>query len=260
MGNVESEPMQLSDVMICATCGENLLVKLKSGKVGVSCACVRARRELLKAAHDPWKRMLKCRVCKEDRPQALFQRKTPAGGRQRLCYDCDETARHLRPRKTASEVALKHRRKHPEKYTKEATRDRFLKHKYNITQLEYDAVLAAQGGGCAICGAATPGGKRPFHVDHCHTNNQVRGILCHGCNIGLGGFKDNPRSLKRAILYLRNDGLTTAGLLKLWRCMQNPTIRLTRPVDRARRARLIEGRGTILGGSPRRPRQSAFNF
>ena len=39
-------------------------------------------------------------------------------------------------------------------------------------------------------------------VDHCHTTNKVRGLLCRNCNLGIGLLKDNPEFLKRAILHL----------------------------------------------------------
>jgi hypothetical protein len=74
-------------------------------------------------------------------------------------------------------------------------------------------MLAAQGGGCAICGATEPGGRGTFHVDHDHgccagTNRKtcgscVRGLLCNGCNIGLGAFADDTTRLAAAIAYLQ---------------------------------------------------------
>ena len=52
--------------------------------------------------------------------------------------------------------------------------------------------------GCAICGEKT----EDIVVDHCHDKNVYRGLLCQLCNRGLGNFKDNTDSLKRAIEYL----------------------------------------------------------
>jgi hypothetical protein len=71
--------------------------------------------------------------------------------------------------------------------------------KYGITRQEYDDMLAAQGGGCAICGGLT---RRRPNVDHCHKTGKVRAILCHLCNQGLGSFRDNPDLLRKAIAYL----------------------------------------------------------
>ena len=54
---------------------------------------------------------------------------------------------------------------------------------------------------CAICGKEFSS-TRDQHVDHCHETNAVRGVLCSGCNTGLGGFRDNPENLRKAALYL----------------------------------------------------------
>lgn len=45
-------------------------------------------------------------------------------------------------------------------------------------------------------------------MDHNHETNQVRGILCSNCNVGLGYFKDEPGRLGQAIKYLMDyDGI-----------------------------------------------------
>lgn len=40
------------------------------------------------------------------------------------------------------------------------------------------------------------------HIDHCHTTGKVRGLLCSKCNTGIGMFKENIITLKRAIRYI----------------------------------------------------------
>ena len=78
-----------------------------------------------------------------------------------------------------------------------------LRKTYGITLEQYDQMLTEQGGGCAICGTTEPKGKNGrFHVDHCHTEGHIRGLLCHACNLGLGHFKDNVKTLAKAIEYL----------------------------------------------------------
>ena len=88
-----------------------------------------------------------------------------------------------------------------------------LKHVFAMTPARYDAILEAQGGGCAICGATQSGvvGRR-MAVDHDHAccsgtrtcGKCVRGLLCRGCNTALGGFDDNPERLLSAVAYLRD--------------------------------------------------------
>jgi len=76
---------------------------------------------------------------------------------------------------------------------------------YGISQEDFDAMLTAQGGKCAICGTAEWRGRhnRP-HVDHCHATKAFRGILCDFCNRGLGIFEDDPARLRAAANYLES--------------------------------------------------------
>jgi hypothetical protein len=73
-----------------------------------------------------------------------------------------------------------------------------LKRRYGITAADADAVLAAQGGLCAICRAAPAA-----HVDHDHATGAVRALLCFNCNGGLGQFKDDPDVLRAAAEYVQ---------------------------------------------------------
>jgi hypothetical protein len=91
--------------------------------------------------------------------------------------------------------------------------------RYGITQEQYLARLAKQGGVCALC-RKKPSGKRrkSFCVDHDHAccpqnakscGECVRGLLCGFCNNMLGRFDDNPAGFFRVIAYLleaRNGG------------------------------------------------------
>lgn len=88
--------------------------------------------------------------------------------------------------------------------TRATVRRRALMKTYGLTLEEYEAMLAAQGGVCAICGSAElrgPGKSLP--VDHCHDTSRVRGILCGNCNRGIGAFGHDPDKLLAAIAYLQ---------------------------------------------------------
>ncbi len=79
-----------------------------------------------------------------------------------------------------------------------------LKRKYGMTVADYDAMLVAQDGGCAICGGQPNGRwKHKFHVDHDHATGKVRGLLCHRCNMMVGYSLDRPEILDHAAIYLR---------------------------------------------------------
>jgi hypothetical protein len=75
-----------------------------------------------------------------------------------------------------------------------------------MTQEEFDAMLAAQGGVCKICGGP-PVGKTRLSIDHDHQTNEVRGLLCDRCNVGLAQFQEKTDLLIRAAEYLRKDSL-----------------------------------------------------
>lgn len=75
-----------------------------------------------------------------------------------------------------------------------------LKFKYNISLEYYDELLLKQKGKCAIC--RTLAGDSFLVVDHDHKTKGVRGLLCAGCNLGLGHFRENKKILLAAIMYL----------------------------------------------------------
>lgn len=80
--------------------------------------------------------------------------------------------------------------------------------KYGITASEYDAILEAQGGRCAICERAN-GRTKKLAVDHDHeleatvgSRRSVRGLLCGPCNRMVGDARDNPAFFRQAARYL----------------------------------------------------------
>lgn len=90
-------------------------------------------------------------------------------------------------------------------YTPEKRRRSNLKFKFNISPEDYDEMLCEQNNRCAICGTDEPGrsGVEFFHVDHDHETGRVRGLLCQGCNTGIGNLKEDIFVLESAIVYLQ---------------------------------------------------------
>lgn len=68
-----------------------------------------------------------------------------------------------------------------------------------VTLDQYHARNEAQDFCCAICGFEVV-----LVIDHCHTTEKPRGLLCRACNGGLGFFRDSIANLQKAQVYLAN--------------------------------------------------------
>lgn len=83
---------------------------------------------------------------------------------------------------------------------------------YGVAAPEYEKMLAAQDGRCAVCGADNSGSVnkdgtfRSMFVDHDHATGKVRGLLCRSCNSALGYAHDNPEVLMKLAEYLNRGG------------------------------------------------------
>lgn len=158
-----------------------------------------------------------CKKCGEVKPlDDFYADKGGRDGRRPECKACAKAAMAARYRanpEPARERAKRWNRENRERYDarmreyresgRKAISDRrsHLKRTYNITVEEYDEMLTAQGGVCAICGRA-PRDDISLHVDHCHDTGDIRGILCFRCNNALGDFGHDGRLLQAAADYV----------------------------------------------------------
>lgn len=131
--------------------------------------------------------MKRCPDCREWKPNDEFPRnRRTKDGRHAYCKPCHNA-----------------RGKESKQRLYGGSRHYHLTRRYGIGAPEVDAMIAAQGGRCPICGRTDP-----EQVDHDHATGKVRGILCFNCNGGLGQFRDDVDSLLMAADYLsRTDGL-----------------------------------------------------
>lgn len=133
---------------------------------------------------DPGKKW--CSKCEQDLPLVDFAAdKNSPTGRSGYCRSCNRAYQKTRfeARKAGRPWHAKH-----------------IHRTYGLTVEEYERLLASQGGVCAICGGPQTG--KNWHVDHDHATGKVRGILCSGCNTGLGAMRDDPAILRAAGDYL----------------------------------------------------------
>ncbi len=74
--------------------------------------------------------------------------------------------------------------------------------KLGLTHADFESMLAAQHGVCAVCGQTETLSFGRLAVDHDHYTGEVRGLLCTACNKGIGQFCDSPSRLRAAAEYL----------------------------------------------------------
>lgn len=143
-----------------------------------------------------------CPRCGIDKPAHDYARDNSRfDGRQRICRMCDNRKARAYYAANKEKKATYHRlMRGYKKYQR-------LKQKYNLSDVQFDEMLVAQDGNCAICGHKD---NRGLSVDHDHTccpgrnscGKCVRGLLCSRCNMGLGNLGDDIEILLKSVDYL----------------------------------------------------------
>jgi len=96
----------------------------------------------------------------------------------------------------------KSRKAYPEihaEYQRKSNRKRL----YGLSDFDYNLLLETQKGLCGICKVPERELAKRLHVDHDPVTNIVRGLLCHGCNTGLGLLREDVDILIYAVEYLK---------------------------------------------------------
>ena len=153
-----------------------------------------------------------CSVCGKYKPWGEFSSK----GAKRYKRQLPKNSSDKQPKcKACAKIEVSSWR---ENQSSERLKDLYLKRRYGISYSQYCTMLEDQDFKCAICliELDTELGKQPLNrnsavVDHCHTTNEVRGILCNECNRGLGYFHDNSEVLMNAAKYLSGQDLSPEG-------------------------------------------------
>lgn len=142
---------------------------------------------------------------------------TRKSGYKKICRTC-VNAQQRANRKRNPEKYKQHDRKKFQKMMKQnpdQKLNQMLKDRYGITLKRYNEILNDQNGVCVICKrtaleslSARDQAKRLF-VDHCHLTGTVRGLLCRGCNLGLGFFNESLYCFHNAIEYITESIIKT---------------------------------------------------
>lgn len=161
----------------------------------------------------------RCSECGEIKPLEAFG---PDGrnrdGRKGRCHPCERSHQYLWRRANPErwqEIQQEHNaRRKPDRWKAR------LKTEYNISFFEYERMLAAQGGKCAVCRGDRRGAGKRFHVDHDHAccarvgscGGCIRGLLCGNCNTLIGLAMDDPARLMAAAQYLQTTAANVARM------------------------------------------------
>ena len=75
---------------------------------------------------------------------------------------------------------------------------RRLRRCYGLSRQDYEALLARQGGACAICKQSP---SEPLVVDRARVDGMLRGLLCRRCKAAITCFNEDPHLLRLALAY-----------------------------------------------------------
>lgn len=148
-----------------------------------------------------------CNACGENKPYSEFNKnKEVHDGYRYTCKECRRLGKKSDPKfakitrkKQDKSIRIPYGTK---ARTTEATERVQINRlaKYGLTVTQFNVLQDQQQNKCAIC--SKPLGEK-FCIDHCHETGKVRGLLCYGCNSGIGLLNDDPALLTIAIEYLR---------------------------------------------------------
>lgn len=134
-------------------------------------ALLRGRKSRATTIQDP--NVFKvCSKCKQNLPATSFVADTRArSGLRSSCKACRADGTTLQDR-----TALQ----------KHTACMNSIKLNYGLSEVDLQNMLFEQQGCCAICktdfGLQSQSKNRSYCVDHCHTTNKVRSLLCYSCN------------------------------------------------------------------------------
>ena len=148
-------------------------------------------------AQEDFKKGVKyCPGCKVKKPHSEFlKNKRASNGIDFYCKECKRknVSKYGPSPEELQKIYLKHKKR---------TRNRALIRKYGITLEAYNILLMEQNNKCAICGVTPEEQGKDLAVDHCHTSNKIRALLCNNCNAAIGFLKDNVDITKKIMYYL----------------------------------------------------------
>ena len=160
--------------------------------------------------------MKMCKKCLKEKDLSCFYKdRNGFNGYRSICKDCDilkaktwnknnskEHCSHQRKWRTNNRQASRDQRNKYVTNNKLSVKKSSLKFNYGLTLEAYQELLERQNHCCAVCNKNVNELTKSLCVDHCHSTNKIRGLLCRNCNSGIGLLGDTVDGLQKAIQYL----------------------------------------------------------
>jgi hypothetical protein len=186
-----------------------------TSKVCAACRAEKSLREFYRNTDGSW--FGKCKACVKARALARYHENKPPP--KPLLVLSEEERRERRRARNRKKCRRRYARLRqspgfmPQKQTPDQNRVFHLRSRYRLTHGDYLSLLDAQGYVCAICRSPRTGirKRKHFAVDHDHSSNAVRGLLCNRCNTTLGLAGDNLSGIMRYVRYLEKQGYESHG-------------------------------------------------
>jgi Autographiviridae endonuclease VII len=161
---------------ICVTCKQELflsefwLIDSHCKKCALKIGSIYRQNRILPCLPDDFEK--RCNLCKRLLPKIAFSMsRTNSDGLQYRCKLCTRAGR------------------------------------FGLTANDINSIIDAQDGKCIICFVQFNQQHKYCAewpcIDHNHTTNEVRGVICSQCNKGIGCFKESTEVMSRAIGYLQ---------------------------------------------------------
>jgi hypothetical protein len=154
-----------------------------------------------------------CSQCGEEKPLSEFSPSSYYKGRttyRSTCKTCSAVRKRLWMQNNPSKARAMKKRAYQKRMVTDPGYNRRWKlhNRYGLSLEAYNDMLTQQEGVCAACGLPETercrgGGVSPLSVDHDHETGQVRGLLCHACNVSLGRLKEDVQRFAALDRYIR---------------------------------------------------------
>jgi hypothetical protein len=145
--------------------------------------------------------MPSCSRCLQILPISSFHKDSKKSGKLRSdCRKCRNSYR----RKFRQQNKAQFAEYEGTEVFKQKTFAKNLRKNYGLSVEDFEKMEAKQDGKCAVClRPEFHKTKKRLSVDHCHTTGQIRGLLCHRCNVVLGLVNEDLRIIESVTQYLK---------------------------------------------------------